>query len=208
MSSSNSTPVVHKDIAFGTAHSTHWFGIGGIKKDALVYQARQDMMRNRPLTGAEQYNAITVDVKHSFFLFYHKMKVTMYADVVEPKKNPTDPTYSEVYREKTQGGTLVLSEPNLEDELLKVGDTIYYNRYDKGIVVSLADPKKVTVSVGVYRGELKTKVKARKNVYSPRVSYRGLNLGAMTKQGEIIGFSQEVYLVKESNGNHLILPYE
>lgn len=82
LSSNNFTMI---KMASGTASSTQIFGIGGMKKDALVLQAKKDMMQNYPLKKGQALANVTVDFKNSFLFFVMKEKVTVTADIIEFK---------------------------------------------------------------------------------------------------------------------------
>ncbi len=57
---SMSTPLldedyVYEDIAFGVSQTNHFFGIGGLSKDAVVLEAKRQLFLNRPLSKNESY---------------------------------------------------------------------------------------------------------------------------------------------------------
>lgn len=72
-------------IASGTASTTKIFGFGGLAKDALVLNAKKDMMQNNPLKEGQALANVTVDFKNSILFFVMKGKVTVTADIVEFK---------------------------------------------------------------------------------------------------------------------------
>ena len=68
----------------GYSTTTHVFGIGGLTKRALVAEARKDMLSKADLIGSSK--AVineTVELKHSFFPFVGKTKVSTSAYIVE-----------------------------------------------------------------------------------------------------------------------------
>lgn len=81
--SSNNFKVVR--MSTGTASTTKIFGFGGLAKDALVLEAKKDMMQNNPLREGQALANVTVDFKNSFMFFVNTNKVTVTADVVEFK---------------------------------------------------------------------------------------------------------------------------
>lgn len=81
--SSNNFKVVR--MASGTASTAKIFGLGGLAKDALVLEAKKDLMQNFPLKEGQALGNVTVDFKNSFMFFVAKTKVTVTADVVEFK---------------------------------------------------------------------------------------------------------------------------
>jgi hypothetical protein len=70
-------------VATGSASVTKVFGLG--KNDALMFQAKKDMMQNYPLKEGQSFANITVDTSHSAFLIFNTEKITVTADVVEFK---------------------------------------------------------------------------------------------------------------------------
>ncbi|HKK38077.1 MAG TPA: DUF6567 family protein [Cryomorphaceae bacterium] len=71
------------DLAVGQAQTTQVFGIGGLKPDALVLEAKTAMYRNHPLSAGQLYANVTVDYKRSFYLIVVTTMVTVSADVVQ-----------------------------------------------------------------------------------------------------------------------------
>jgi len=71
------------DLAYGQAQTTQVFGIGGLKPDALVLEAKTAMYRNHPLSAGQLYANVTVDYKRSFYLIVVTTMVTVSADVVQ-----------------------------------------------------------------------------------------------------------------------------
>lgn len=67
----------------GTAKTTHVFGIGGLKTQALVYEAKKDLYRSYPLSEGQAFANISVDFKRSYIFFVSKTIATLTADVVE-----------------------------------------------------------------------------------------------------------------------------
>lgn len=72
-------------FAKGEASVTKIFGLGGLGKDALVAEAKMDLIQNYPLKEGEALANITVDFKNSTIFFVTATKVTVTADIVEFK---------------------------------------------------------------------------------------------------------------------------
>ena len=70
-------------LAKGEAKTTKIFGIGGLDKNALVFEAKKDLYANYPLKENQTLANVTVDFKNSIMLFVMETKVTMTADIVE-----------------------------------------------------------------------------------------------------------------------------
>jgi hypothetical protein len=71
--------------ATGVAKTTKIIGIGGNEKQALVAEAKKDLLDNYPLKDGQALENIVVDFKTSIFLFLTETKVTVTADIVEFK---------------------------------------------------------------------------------------------------------------------------
>lgn len=70
----------------GTAKTTKIFGIGGLGKNALVFEAKKDMLMNNPLKDGQALANVTVDFKISYIFIVNTEKVTVTADIVEFNK--------------------------------------------------------------------------------------------------------------------------
>jgi hypothetical protein len=72
--------------AEGTASTTKFFGLGGLAKNALVAEAKKDLIQNNPLKDGQALANVTVDFKNSYIFFVVTTKVTVTADIVEFKE--------------------------------------------------------------------------------------------------------------------------
>lgn len=79
--SSNNFKVVR--MATGTASARSILGIGGTGKEALVHEAKKDLLQNNPLSEKQALANMTVDLKNSFVFIVHTQKATVSADIVE-----------------------------------------------------------------------------------------------------------------------------
>ncbi len=70
-------------VATGTAKATKVFGLGGLGKDALVFEAKKNLLTNYPLKEGQALANVTVDFKNSFIIIINVEKVTVTADIVE-----------------------------------------------------------------------------------------------------------------------------
>lgn len=87
----NTTQVVLKDNNYkiiqsiqGESEATYIFGIGGLLKNAMIAEAKADMLKSVDLLGKSR--AIineNVEIKHTFYPFVTKYKVIVTANVVE-----------------------------------------------------------------------------------------------------------------------------
>ena len=72
------------NFAYGHSEATRVLGIGGLKKDALVLEAKRDLYLSNRLEEGQLFSNFSIDFKESFsFLFLvHKTKVTVSADIL------------------------------------------------------------------------------------------------------------------------------
>jgi len=203
-STTTAEPVFHKDIGVGVASTHLVFGLGGLSKDALILEARKNLMENRPLEGAEQYNNISTDFKRTVFLMVFKTKVTMVADVVAPKDSVNQPTYSDEYLSK-------MSQPNFAWDLFGIVDSVYVGKYDLGIIMRFIEDDsdgKVEVQYNDSEGDFRTKIVSSRKIYTrEKTEHKGYRIGQELTSGRIIGFGLDRILVDHPADAHMITKY-
>ena len=69
----------------GFAETTYIFGIGGLDKEALVEEAKMNMLKDHPLQPNQALANVAVDWKKTFILVVVYNKCTVTADIVEFK---------------------------------------------------------------------------------------------------------------------------
>jgi len=71
----------------GTSTATYVLGIGGLAKESLVNEAKQQLLATHPLKDGQTLANLTVSYKNSgyFGIFYRTLKCTVTADIVEFK---------------------------------------------------------------------------------------------------------------------------
>lgn len=162
--------VIYQDVAYGVAQTNQYFGIGGISQDALVLEAKRDMMRNRPLTASEEYANFTVDFKNSFWPFYIQTKATVSADVVKKTMEPLENPYSEKYKKILAGNALTTN-------LFQVGDSILFDKNTEGSIVSIKGIDKVRVIYRSNKGKMLSKVVSIDDIFTTSKPFNGLKVG-------------------------------
>jgi hypothetical protein len=194
--STNDEPVVHKDIAIGVSQTIKIFGIGGVSKDALIFQARQNMINYRPLESEEEFNNVSIDIKNTFLLIGQKTKVTIIADVVEPKDSVSQSSYTDLYLRKSRNGMEHI------DTLLTIGDTVIFNVENSGVLLSFdgKNKRKGTVQYYSKNGAIRTKRIKLNNLYVAVPSYNDLLLGNKFATGIIVAFGKKGVIVKDNEG--------
>lgn len=70
-------------MGMGSAETQHVFGIGGLDKQALVYEAKKNLYRAYPLGKNQVYANVTVDFKRSNYLIVFTTLATVTADVIQ-----------------------------------------------------------------------------------------------------------------------------
>lgn len=161
---------IYNDIAIGVSQTYKVFGVGGVRYDALVLQAKHQMQLSRPLGIDEEYANVTVDVKHTNWPFVIQTKVTVSADVLKISQDSIGSKFSELYLKKIGGF-------NPQNELFSIGDTVLFNKVSKGVVLSFVDENKLRIQVVTDKKTLRTKVYSADKVYSLAKPFKGVSIG-------------------------------
>ena len=69
--------------ATGDVKTTKIFGLGGLGKQAMVAEAKQELLANYPLQDGQALANMTVDWKTGFYFFVVVTKCTVTADVIQ-----------------------------------------------------------------------------------------------------------------------------
>ena len=205
--------IQYEDMAVGVAQTAHVFGIGGLSKDALVLQAKQNMMKSRPLKKDEMYMNFTVDFKQSYWFVYIQTKVTVSADVVKKTGTEDVSPFSPNYLNS-------LGTTNTANKLFEVGDSVIFDKTLRGTVVAVKKSGRIRVSYKTSRGNFKVANMPANSVFSPNKKYKGYRAGDMyattftqggedeTVAGKVVGVGLQFVLVRSvKNGNLLKLEY-
>ena len=193
-------PMIHKDIAVGYSSTNIVLGFGGLSKDNLISQARKNMVLSRPLVGAEQYNNVEVNIKNTYYLIGRKTKVTINADVIEPKDSLTQATYSETYLNRIKSNDL-----DLELAMFSINDSvfIYGNNCPSGRITRFLENESSSLVEVSYRnseGTLVTRNVKPNKLYLVKPEHMGLNILDRYKDGVILGFGNKNILIKSMYG--------
>lgn len=113
-------------VAIGTT-STHTFlGIGGLRKEALVYTAKKNMEHYKPLSSDERYANHAVDIKKVFWLLGSTTKVIVTADIIKFVHD----SITEMY-----GPNYFIGKKSTSN-FISIGDSVYYKENGFGVVIS------------------------------------------------------------------------
>jgi len=73
----------YKYTVTGTSYTDRVFGLGGLDKNALILEAKQDLYNHYFTNNNIKLTNFTVDFKNTYILFYSKTKVTVSADLYD-----------------------------------------------------------------------------------------------------------------------------
>lgn len=77
------------ETAVGSAKTTKFLGLGSVKKNGLVYEAKTDLLNNYPLKPGQALGNVTVDFKFSYFFLITQTKAIIHADIIDFNKDNT-----------------------------------------------------------------------------------------------------------------------
>lgn len=213
-SSVPSGDVIYEDIAYGVAQTNTFFGIGGLSQDALVLEAKRELIKNRPLKAHEAYQNFTVDFKSSFWPFFNKNKVTVSADVIKPTTETSYEPYSDTYKKR-------LSGRYLSNELFLVGDSVWHKKRRTAVINSIINDGTVRIEYLTKKDKIKTKRVSIKNIYTTQRNYKNLEIGGMfifsekkihaeenATNGTIIAIGLNSLIVKDRSNDTLIVNHK
>jgi hypothetical protein len=198
-SSSFSKNVVYEDRAFGVSMTKKIFGIGGLNHDALILEAKNEMMNSRPLKANEQYANLAYDIKNTYVLMVLTTKVTISADVVKLVDGEQPYVYSETYKSK-------ISKQKFQNDLFNIGDSVMFDDLkSRGTILSISTKGKVRVKLKDSTNKFKTKNIDIHKLFSLQNNYKGLNINQdysykqydLPREVKVLAFGLDQILVKE-----------
>lgn len=140
-----------KDV-YGVAQATYVLGIGGMSRQSLVMEAKENMLKSNPLLKNQALANVTMSFKSSGFLAFivTTIKCTVSADIVEFKSNLADSpeTVNQIKASdpevNTQNPIITTDEVKSNvstSALIKVGDEVkiinYFSTPVRGKVVEI-----------------------------------------------------------------------
>lgn len=194
--------ITYVDHASGSAETKKILGIGGLRKEGLVSEARRVLIKNRPLREGEQYVNYTIDFKYSIFPFLIKTKAIITADIIRFTNSASDNIYTEEY----------LNKIGIANDLFHIGDTVLFGDNLEGIVVMATGTDSYKISFKI-KEERKTKEVSVDKLYTNRKSFKGYEIHESftsktydsgeekSVSGEIIKLGQNHLIIKLSSGN-------
>lgn len=82
-----------------TSSTFHVLGFGGNKKEALIFDAKQQLYANYPLSKGQHFVNFTMDYKKTFYPFCSRLQLTLAADIVaeDPQELTLRPDSTLIY---------------------------------------------------------------------------------------------------------------
>lgn len=161
--------VVYQDIAYGVSQTSHVLGIGGLKQEALVFEAKRNLTNNRPLLKDEQYLNYSIDFKRTYWPFFVRTKAMVSADVVKFNHDNRDNPYSEKYQKMMAGKGLLTN-------LFEIGDSVIY-KMKPATIISIEKIDVVRILYKSNNDKYKSKRVSVNKIFSTQKSFNNLNIG-------------------------------
>ncbi len=150
--------VKYINTAFGFSKATYVFGFGGNKHDALVLEAKLNMMKNFPLLNNQYYANYAVDFKKKNVLIVQSSLVTVSADIVQEKDNINEDNYSSALKSKFG---IVDNNP-----YFSIGDTVVDATMAYYIIESNRGDNLIVNPIGILETRYSKLIKNRVEIYS------------------------------------------
>jgi hypothetical protein len=120
--------------ARGSAYTFHILGIGGLSKDALVWEAKRDLYSKYPLAKGMSLTNVSVDRKFSFYGVAIRTEVVINADIIDFNPERFDLPYLGFYTQDstffpTEKLPINTSHKNYVDkhsDYVRIGSTVYF----------------------------------------------------------------------------------
>ncbi len=122
----------------GTASTLKLLGIGGLNRQAIVSEAKENMLRKNPLKSNQTLANITVNWKTGFYLIVITNTCTVTADVVEFYLNDEAREIPSKLKTNNKDKNLNEKEINNSHQKLKVGDKVQYKDAFKNIIGNIS----------------------------------------------------------------------
>lgn len=199
----------------GQSSAKYLFGIGGLNKEQLVFEAKKDLYENYPLQKGQSYANVSVDFKTLFVLPYIKRTATINADIVQfypETASSWDSSLQSIFKELSP--VPVQSTDTHID--YSVGDRVYsfvHGVVVKGVIIDL-DSTMVQIEFVRDSNNLNTKQpfsKVFSTDFSPISSSLKenqmvfYNEGKQWSQGGVVGYNSQYFLITV-NGSYLLKP--
>jgi hypothetical protein len=188
-------PVKIENRAYGYASSTYVLGVGGNKTNLLLQNAKDNLIKNRPLGKSERYVNQNLNISISNYILFVKAKYILTADVISASDTSS---YEPPVTEFIKGETLTLANNKVLGEFIG-------NKNDNRIFIEKTSEN----------GVRKLKTRSRSKVYKIAGDFKGYKIGQTVKlnkdflpQGKIIGLGMNHVIVIDSHKETAKVKYE
>lgn len=202
-------------VVRGDAKSISVFGLGGMRRDALVQEARAAMMRSRPLFDNEYYNNYNFTFSKKYILMVGIDKATVCTDVMLHSDSITENLFSDEYR-RLSNLPLTKNKYYHQKDTFEIGEMVY-------AVESLEKYRKMLYSIAYFDADylylrpvykldkLKRKQRDAVDVFHQTKAMRGFNPGdgvlvqdllfvSKFEKGIVLGLNNNEVFVQKGNG--------
>jgi hypothetical protein len=209
------------DVASGYATATYIFGIGGLSKTALVYEAKTDLMNSRPLKKGEYYSNFTVDFRKTVaFFIYITNEVYVHADILTANPDSEAPAANTNGFKGMENEAPAINYVKTKEDSFYVGEKIvhYYTaeenyKFRPYEIISFTDKGKVNLknlskgerNISVNINELIFSVDKTRNgfTYGDSVSYKSKKLfNKKPTHGKVVATSKDQLMVLEGKNTY------
>jgi hypothetical protein len=185
--------------AVGTYSVNYLLGLGGTSTTVMLKEAKDDLIRNRPLKEGEKYVNVNLNSSTFFFLFFTIHRYTITADVLS-----TNPILKDSSLQSIDNTIKTTS-------FFEVGDSLFSTFGYEGLYVSQTDYGKIKF--------INTKEKIeylnKNNLFKKLDSYKGFKIGQVVKvsfaypnSAIIVGFGLTKVLLQDSEKTMLKMKYD
>jgi hypothetical protein len=185
--------------AVGTYSVNYVFGLGGTSTTVMLKEAKDDLIRNRPLKEGEKYVNVNLNSSTFFFLFFTIHRYTITADVLSTNPILKDSSLQSI------------DNPIKTKSFFEVGDSLFSTFGYEGLYVSQTDYGKIKF--------INTKEKIeylnKNNLFKKLDCYKGFKIGqdvkvsvAYPNSAIIVGFGLTKVLLQDSEKTMLKMKYD
>jgi len=191
-------PVSILNQAVGISSAGYFLGFGGNKSSVLLKEAKDDLIRNRPLQPNEKYVNQNLNISTTYILFYTKTKFTITADIISNEDN-----YS--YDKKS-------SIEMHRNELFNLGDSlISKSQKFKGVFIAKMEDSLIKIK----NRKQVTELLYSNKVYRSNGTYKEFKIGEeitfkgkFSGSGKIKGFGLNNVIAIDEDGFIYIVSYK
>lgn len=111
-------------LVTGTSKTTQFLGIGGFEKDALVFEAKKNMIEGADMQPGEVIGQTTIDFKRTFFFPIQVNKVTVSSEIIDFSGRAKPTKVPDLYHQEIE---LSAEEPVTPEPVREVEKSRYAN---------------------------------------------------------------------------------